>query len=91
MTIFEFKGLRVGDVLLDGNHRRARRKIYAIKRVSGTRGQGTKTRVAITCTNLKSNGSRTIIFVSDEIGSARFELARKAVAEAGVQPTTPRL
>lgn len=72
MTIEQWRLLRPGDVVLDGAHGHARRKIFSITRVSGTRGQGLKTRVCLTCTNLKQSNAKTHIFVSDELGSRRF-------------------
>jgi hypothetical protein len=74
VTPEQWRLIRAGDTILDGNHRMARRKIFEIKRIRGQRGQGLKTRVVITCTNLKSQSSPTHIFVSDELGCARFHL-----------------
>ncbi len=87
MTIEQFRLLRKGDTILDGNHRNAARKILNIKRIHGKRGQGYKTRVVITCTNLKSPSSPTHIFVSDEIGSARFSFNAPRCGAICVRPT----
>lgn len=54
--------------------------MFGVRRISGTRGQGNKTRVTITCENLKSGG-HTHIFVSDEIGMKRFTLRGKSTRD----------
>jgi hypothetical protein len=67
--------LRAGDIVLDRHAQGARRKIHKIKIVRNTKGQTYGlARYALTVTNLKSPGTTTIIFVSENTGPSRFDL-----------------
>lgn len=74
MTLERWKALAAGDVLIDENMGGREREVFSVRRISGTRGQGNKTRVCLVVTNLKSHLTRTTIFVSDELGLRRFKL-----------------
>lgn len=59
MTLEQWNGLKVGDVLVDRAHRGALRRIYDLKRHRAK--NSALTRTSLTVTNLKSSKSHTII------------------------------
>lgn len=77
MTLEQFRLLRPGDVVLDLAHGRARRKIHEIRKHRGKHTQRGLTRYSLVVDNLKQSGQTTIIFVSENTGPVRFELAAK--------------
>jgi hypothetical protein len=76
VTLERWQAVKAGDVLIDHHASDARREVFRIRRVSGTRGQRPDdVRVCLVCTNLKSTKSSTTLFTSDNLGPHRFDIA----------------
>lgn len=77
MTVEEWNGLKVGDVLIDHKQRDAIRTIVEITRHSGKPTQRGLTRTVLSTTNLKSKDATayTLIFESENTGPKRFDFA----------------
>lgn len=82
MTAEQWLALEVGDVVIDLKCGGAERKVLAVKRVSGSRGQRRgQTRTTITVMNLKTPGTKTHIFsTEDSPRGTRFQYSPRCKA-----------